>query len=389
MPRRPKEDRAAKLGTLAPIEAIAPVEALAPIDDRTGPEPMDRIGRPLARRLGVSVPGAIGGALLVCALAFGANLTSGAAPSGSGFDLDEASIAGGDVTAPSASDASLAWTGGGTTGGDDKDGKGGDDAAPTDGSKAAGEDAAPSDKPMPADEPAAKATPKAEQPDKREPKPAAKPRQAEAPKPKPSAKPVLGLKLAANDGAVLVDWSACKAKGADYYKVVRSKDSTVRWPAGGNDTAIAAVEIGGATKTWDKHAPAGKRAWYRVFCVRHTDAGYKVLSASAAKSITAPKPKPAPVPQPADMWLEVDVEGAAATLHWEACDSDGFSHYRILRKAGGDAQVIAEIGDHGVTTYVDDGLDAGSYSYLVQSKGKIDGSWVLLGATDWVGATVE
>ena len=93
----------------------------------------------------------------------------------------------------------------------------------------------------------------------------------------------MSLTLSVKDGGVYIDWSDCKADGAEVYKVVRSSNSTVNWPAGDGDTLIAAVGIGEATAAWDKHAPAGKKAWYRVFCVRHTDDGYKVLVASAVR----------------------------------------------------------------------------------------------------------
>jgi hypothetical protein len=73
-------------------------------------------------------------------------------------------------------------------------------------------------------------------------------------------------------------------------------------------------------------------------------------------------------------------------VHWEACGSDGFSHYRILRKTGGEATLLAEIEEAGTTTYVDTTVDSGVEAhYLVQAKGHIDGEWVLLGTTDWAG----
>jgi hypothetical protein len=165
-------------------------------------------------------------------------------------------------------------------------------------------------------------------------------------------------------------------------------DETVKWPAGDNDTLVAAIEVGGKTAAWDEHAPAGKKAWYRVFCVRHTEDGYKVLTSSAAKSITAPAEKPAP--EPKSMWIDVAVDGGHVVVTWEACGGDQFSHYRILRKTGEGTTVVAEIENAGSTTWVDESVEVGgTYKYLVQSKGKIEGSWVLLGSTDWAVVTVE
>jgi hypothetical protein len=209
------------------------------------------------------------------------------------------------------------------------------------------------------------------------------------PKPdaQPTAPPAMGLTLAVKEGAIYIDFTECKVDGAQYYKVVRSSDSTVKWPAGDNDTLVAAVAIGGRTAAWDEHAPAGKKAWYRVFCVRHTEDGYKVLNSSPARSITAPAAKPAP--EPKAMWIEVTVEGGHVVVHWEGCGGDLFSHYRILRKTGDSTTVVAEIENAGVTTWVDESVEAGgTYTYLVQAKGTMDGSYVLLGSTDWAAVTV-
>jgi hypothetical protein len=214
------------------------------------------------------------------------------------------------------------------------------------------------------------------------------------PAPKPTEKPTsttppaLGLTLAVKEGVIYIDFTECKAVGADYYKVVRSSDSTVKWPAGDNDTLVAAIEMGGKTAAWDEHAPAGKKAWYRVFCVRHTEDGYKVLNSSPARSITAPAEKPAP--EPKAMWIEVTVEGGHVVVNWEGCGGELFSHYRILRKTGDSTTVVAEIENAGTTTWVDESVEVGgTYEYLVQSKGVIEGSYVLLGSTDWAAVTVE
>jgi hypothetical protein len=182
--------------------------------------------------------------------------------------------------------------------------------------------------------------------------------------------------------------------GADAYKVVRSKDSTVTWPAGDGDELIAAVGMDGSLKAWDEHAPAGKKSYYRVFCVKHTDAGYKVLAKTAVGSIVAPeatpKPTPKPTPEVSAMWLETSVDEDAVVLTWEACGSDGFSHYRVVRKVDGEGSVIAEIEDAGTTTYRDAAVESGkTYHYLVQAKGHIGDDWVLLGTTEWVAVTID
>ena len=91
------------------------------------------------------------------------------------------------------------------------------------------------------------------------------------PEPKPTSKPVLGIELGLKEHVVIVEWSGCGVDGADYYKVVRSYDDHITWPAGDNDAGIAAVEIGGERRAWDKEAKGGKVAYYRVFCVNKTE----------------------------------------------------------------------------------------------------------------------
>jgi hypothetical protein len=217
------------------------------------------------------------------------------------------------------------------------------------------------------------------------------------PKPEPTEKPVetaapevpaMALSLAIKEGHVYLDWSTCKAEGAEVYKVVRSKDSTVRWPLGENDTLIAAVGMDGKTAAWDEGAPKGKRLWYRVFCLRHAGEGYKVLTSSPTKSIETPAGEPAP--EIVSIGLEVDSVEGHAVLHWEACSMDGFSHYRIVRKAYEGTTVVKEIEDAGVTTWTDETVVVGeTYKYTVQCKGHVGDTWPLLGTSAAVAVTIE
>ena len=373
-------------------------EDLTPEDDWIGPAPVERTGplplertRRSATRLGLSVPGAIGGVLLVGAIAFGANLSLVGASRDADVDTStpaaDVAKADGDkgLDKPDKPDVPEPTKAPQDEPKDDPtkapESEPTDKAEPTDAAKDGedgedGEDAEPTKKPEP--DPTKKPTPKP----------------TEKPDAEPTKKPVLDLALAVKEGAILVKWSSCEVDGADYYKVVRSTDSTVAWPAGDGDTLVGAVEMGGTLKAWDGDAPDGKKVWYRVFCVRHTEGGYKVLSASGAKSVVAPastpKPTPKPTPEVTAMWIEAGVEGGNVVVHWEACGSDAFSHYRIVRKVDGEGGVIAEIDDAGATTYVDDAVDPGhTYHYIVQAKGTIDGDWFLLSTTEWVSVAVE
>jgi hypothetical protein len=359
-------------------------DEMAPEEDVLTPEPVERTG-PAPRsgprhagRLGISVPGAVGAALLVGAIAFGANLGLVGSQ-----DRDR------DATA-SASPAEIVAKDADATSKPTKAPEAKATTAPDLDPTVAEPTAKP--EPRTTEKPAATEKPEPKPTAKPEPKPTAKP--TPKPTPKPTAKPVLEIAVVVKEGAVVVKWSACEVDGADVYKIVRSSDSTVRWPAGDNDTLIGAVEIGGTRKAWDGDAPAGKKVWYRVFCAKRTESGYKVLAASGAASIVAPEPAPKPTPKPTPevsaMWIEAGQDGASVVLGWEACGSDGFSHYRIVRKVDGEGGVIAEIEDAGTTTFVDAAVEPGvTYHYVVQAKGQLDGEWLLLGTTEWVSVSVE
>ena len=352
-----------------------PTPDVAPEDPARGVEMFERDGsgalRPVVsggsasgrgRAFGVSVPGAIAAALLVGALAFGANLGL----SGAARDAVQASappVAAVEADRDGATDAVTEPDGVEPTKAPETEPGGEPTEEP---------DAEPTDKPDATAEPTDKPTPK----------------------PEPTDKPVLDLGLAAKEGAVVIEWSACRVDGAEVYKVVRSADSAVRWPRGDGDELAAVVEIGGSTRVLDDGAPAGKEAWYRVFCVRHTEDGYRVLAASETGSIVAPEPAPEPTPKPTPetcaMAIEAGVDGGAVVLHWDACEVDGFSHYRIVRKADGEGSLLGEVGEMGSTTYVDETAEPGvTYHYLVQAKGLIEGEYVLLGSTEWVAVTIE
>jgi len=351
--------------------------------ERTGPSPLERTRR--STRVGISVPGAIGGVLLIGAMAFGANL--GLVGSRGASDATASTPA---ASTP-ADDVALVDQ---STGEKDDASRGQDADDPTRAPDATDESKPTDDATKDEDGKDGEDREDAEPTKKPDPEPTRKPKPTEKPDPKPTKQPALDLALAVKEGVIQIKWSTCEADGAEYYKVVRSSDSTVKWPLGDGDDLIAVVEIGGTPKAQDEKAPAGKKAWYRVFCVRSTDAGYKILAASETGSIVAPaddpEPTPKPTPEPYAMWMEAGQDGGAVHLSWEACESDGFSHYRILRKSDGGTDVIAEVDDRATTSYVDDAVEPGvTYKYAVQAKAKIGGQWVLLGTTEWVAVTVE
>lgn len=355
------------------------LEVIEPLSERTGPQPNRHVTR-TTPRLGMSVPGAIGGVLLMGAIAFGANLglagsegDTDATPTFIAYDAPD------DDTEPTK----------GPDAADDETETPYGDSEPTKGPDAEPTDAIPAE-----EEPDKTETPEATDKPEATPKPTPKPTEKPDATPKPTERPVMGLTLAIKEGAVFIDWSACEVDGGDYYKVVRSKDSKVTWPAGDDDAVVAVTEVGGATKAWDESAPASKTLWYRVFCVRATEDGYTVLSATGTKSIETPagepEPTKTPAPEPTALWIESGVVEGAVVISWEACNAEGFSHYRILRKVDGEAALLAEVEDAGSTTFVDDSVEVGvTYHYLVQAKGNVEGDWILLGTTEWAAVTVE
>jgi outer membrane biosynthesis protein TonB len=227
-----------------------------------------------------------------------------------------------------------------------------------------------------------------------EPEPEPKPDPTPEPTPKPEVG-ALGLAVSIDEGHPWVDWTACEADGFEGYKVVRSKDSTVTFPAGDNDSVIAFVGADGKTAFFDKDAPAGRKLWYRVFCVDKTDGNYVVRAASAARAVTTPEAEPAP--DPVTLGFELDVTEAGVVLHWQACTSDLFVYYKVVRSTksnpsylpGTDgSQVIAVVENRSATEWVD-GPDAGTWYYRIQAIGYHGGSKVLLGQTEVLAVTID
>jgi len=261
-------------------------------------------------------------------------------------------------------------------------------------------------KDQPSQEPKPETQPEQVKPEptpKPEPKPVAKP----APKPteKPAPKPVsdkLEIWTGDHDGKTKVAWSAFEGDGFSYYKVVRSSDAEATWPMGAGDELMAAIGDRWTTKAFDHGAPCNTEAFYRVFAVKATDAGYQVLASSAVSGavhecVDEPKPEPEPV-EPYAMWLTAEQGEGGVVLHWEACGTDAFAAYKVVRSTTNDnptyplndgTELMAAIGDANVTTFTDENVEAGgTYFYRVLSMGN-DGSWYVLGKTGVVTVTAS
>ena len=213
------------------------------------------------------------------------------------------------------------------------------------------------------------------------------------PVPDPTTGPVdgLGLTLSLTDGGhPVIDWTACTGVDFNYYKVVRSKDATVTWPAGENDALVAVVGPDGDTITTDTGAPAGTTVYYRVFCVRATDAGYVTLASSDVRSIKTPAAEPAP--DPVALGFEVSVGGEGVALSWQPCTSDAFHWYKIVRSttttnpsylpSTDGTELIGVIENATNTHFVDGTAPSGATVYYrVQCLGYWNGKVILLGET--------
>jgi hypothetical protein len=230
------------------------------------------------------------------------------------------------------------------------------------------------------------------------PDPEAKDDPKDDPKPDDPGTGALGLSVSIKDGKPYIDWTECSGS-FDYYKVIRSTDSTVTWPKGDGDTGVTAVGPDGKTAAWDGDAPAGKKVWYRVFCVIENDGGYKVLAASGAKAVVVPDNEPEPEPDPVELGFEVTLTDDGVKLNWEACGSDVFVAYKVVRShspnpsylPGTDGtQVIGVIENAGTTAFVDGDVEAGqTWYYRVQAIGWMNDHKILLGQTAAKAVTVE
>jgi hypothetical protein len=220
------------------------------------------------------------------------------------------------------------------------------------------------------------------------------------PKPTPKPEPTPGameLALAIKEGHPFVDWSACGNVDFDYYKVVRSTDSTVTWPKGDNDSLVAAIGRDGETKAWDGEAPAGKKLFYRVFCVRSSGDGYVVLAATPVKAIETPAA--APPPDPVVLGFEAAATGEGVVLNWQACAIDNFAYYKVVRSttttnpsylpSTDGTELIGVIESSSNTHFVDTNVASGqTIYYRVQCLGTWNGQKVLRGQTAVVAVTI-
>jgi hypothetical protein len=277
--------------------------------NENGIEELDTLGRPVpvaassrgtrAGRLGLSMPTAVAGVLLVGALVFGAGGLRPVADQGTPPAAPAEANPDGVAAAPGDD--------GGYAGMGTDDGR--DDTKPGDEGTKPGEDetSEPTDKPEPTDEPVAKTR----------------------------------LDAAMVDGKVRLEWGACEADGIAYWKVVRSADESVSWPLGAKDTLIAALNPA-THAAWDAKAPEGRKSWYRVFAVAEVEGELVARCASNVARVFVPGPeptdkptpeptaKPTPKPTAEPLTLTIKLKEGHPYLRWSVCESSAFDYYKVV-----------------------------------------------------------
>lgn len=239
-------------------------------------------------------------------------------------------------------------------------------------------------------------TAKPEQKPAEQPKPEA-PKPTEKPKPRPApASSVLALEGWLKEGKVKLGWSPFSGGGFEYYKVVRSADATVTWPASGDDQVIGV--IGDAKSSWlAHHAPCGKAFSYAVFAVRHGDAGYQVLAVSNVVTLKAECQPQATPKETGPMGLDVQAKpGTGIKLGWTKFHGEAFAAYQVVRSqtnadprfpANDGTEVVATIGDRYQTYFLDAAVaPGGTWFYRIVA---VDGGHAVLDQTDARSATAE
>jgi hypothetical protein len=216
------------------------------------------------------------------------------------------------------------------------------------------------------------------------PQPVAQPDMTPKPQPVPAPQPpaptaALTLSVLPSERVdkVQLGWTAYSGDGFSYYKLVRSRDADVTWPASGDDEFIGA--IGNPAETAFRDRPeCGVTFFYRVFAVSSTDAGYVVLAPSNTVSVATA----CPPPPPATVGIGFEAVFADGQVHlaWGACQIDGFNAYKIVRSQtnaepmypeNDGTELIAAIGDPNQTTFADASVASGQ-TWFYRVLGRAD-----------------
>lgn len=349
--------------------------------------------RPVTK-LATALPGALGAVLLVGAVAFGSSSLRGL------------SVDTGAQAKPSASVEEVTPKFGATAAAHRKESYRHDprpEPAKSQAPKPTGKAAPQEPKATPTEQPKEQA--KADPTAKPQPAPAEKQQPAPTEKAAPPAPPApapqtgtLALQAWTEGKKAKLSWTAFSGADFAYYKVVRSGDSHIEFPTSGDDQVIGA--IGDPAATWHADKPTcGAPAHYATFAVAKHNGAYVVLAVSNVVSVVTECP-PAPEPivvKPLAFQVAANA-GAGLTLSWEACWSDMFVAYKVVRSQvnpdprfplNDGTELIAAIGDPNQTLFVD-GVEAGqTWTYRVVAVTKRDGAYVAICETPATAATAQ
>jgi hypothetical protein len=99
------------------------------------------------------------------------------------------------------------------------------------------------------------------------------------------------------------------------------------------------------------------------------------------------------------MGFELMQTADGVKLSWEACPSEAFLAYKVVRSAtnpspmyplNDGSELIGVVGDSGETVFFDTNVEVGqTWTYRVLSMGQNGDGWYVLGLTDALTLTVE
>jgi hypothetical protein len=330
----------------------ATVDEPQPLDDAGAPALERMHSRRVGLRMATSVPGAIAGALLITALAFGAATRLTASTTGSE----------GATASETGAEGATGETVTGDTGDADQGAEQGADDPATEPVTEPKDDPAtepvtePTDQPA-ADEPTEPAeTPKTEPTDKPEPA-------------EPATPGSISIALRMSEGRVTISWGSCERDGFVVWKVVRSLDGKPSWPLGSGDKLVAASENADLSSVSNGDLPAGKTVFYRVYALVERNGERVVGCVSRIADIRIPAAEPDPTPKPVEIGtlsLTVSLGDGKPVVNWGDCSGD-WDLYKVVRstnstvswpKGDGDS-LAAVVGKDGETKVRDADAPAG------------------------------
>jgi hypothetical protein len=207
----------------------------------------------------------------------------------------------------------------------------------------------------------------------------------------------LGAGFNADLGKVVVEWSVYSGD-FQKYKLVRSTDGEATWPLGPGDQLVDVVAAGGDRRYVDGDAPCNTAFYYRAFAVVHVGDGYNVLASSNVGTATRVCSDPTPV-EPSAMGFGVVQAADGVHLTWDACGSDAFAAYKVVRSAtnpnpmyplNDGTELLVYFHDQGTTQFTDSNVEVGqTWTYRVLCMGHNGSGYYALGLTDAMTLTVQ